>query len=65
MNEWSSKKFFYTIINQHGEVIGQIYDYLKNLESFTLKSEIVVSSLERKGKDNFHVHVHCKKGWKI
>jgi|14_taG_2_1085336.scaffolds.fasta_scaffold31846_3 sporulation protein YlmC with PRC-barrel domain len=65
MKDWSNKIFTYTIINQEGVMIGQIRDYLINLENFALKSDVVISSIERKGKDDFNVYVHCKRGWKI
>jgi hypothetical protein len=63
--DWTSKKFTFTIINQHGEKIGQMYDLLVKLESFALKSEVVIDSIERTGNDDFKVHVHCKDGWLV
>lgn len=65
MKDWSNKMFTYTLINQEGVMIGKIRDYLINLENFALKSDVVISSIERKGKDDFNVYVHCKQGWKI
>ena len=63
--DWSTKKFHYKIVNQKGETLCHIYKLLSELEDFALKSEVEIKSLERKGPNDFLVHVTTKQGWKL
>ena len=63
--DWSTKKFHYKIVNQKGETLGYVHKLLSELEEFALKSEVEIKSLERKGVNDFIVHVITKPGWRL
>ena len=63
--DWSTKKFHYKIVNQHGKVIGCVYKLLTELEDFAINSHFQIKRLERKGPNEFLVEVITKKGWKL
>jgi hypothetical protein len=63
--DWSTKKFTYRIVNQHGETLGHVHKFLSELEDFAIKSGMRIKGLERKGPDNFIVEVITGPGWKI
>ena len=63
--DWSTKKFHYKIVNQKGETLCCVHKLLSDLEDFALKSEIDIKSLERKGPNDFIVHVITKPGWNL
>ncbi len=63
--DWSTKKFHYKIVNQEGQTLGHIYKFLSELEEFAIKSHVDIKSLERKGPNDFVVHVITKSGWSL
>lgn len=63
--DWTSKKFNYKFINQRGEVVATLYDYLTEIESFAVKSSFEITCLTRTGKDDFTVNIRVSDDWKI
>ena len=63
--DWSTKKFYYKIVDEKGEIIGFVHKKLGELEEFVNKSKLKVKSLKRIGPDNFIVEVSVEEGWKI
>ena len=63
--DWSTKKFYYKIVNQNGDVLCCVHKLLSELEDFATKSEFNIKSLERKGPDDFLVSVITKQEWSI
>ena len=63
--DWSTKKFYYKIIDDKGKVIGHVHKKLGELEEFVNDSKLSVKSLKRTGPDNFLVEVTKEKGWLI
>ena len=63
--DWSTKKFYYRIIDEKGEIIGYVHKKLGELEEFVNKSKLKVKSLKRIGPDNFIAEVSTDEDWKI
>ena len=65
INDWSTKNFYYRIINQKGIIVGIVNLKLSELENFAKKSKFEIQQLQRTGPDNFNVYVQTDKTWKI
>lgn len=65
MKDWTAKKYHYKIINEEGDVIAFIHDYLLEVEKFVIKSKMQISKIERKGSEMFDISVVSESAWKI
>ena len=65
INDWSTKEFYYKIINQHGIIVGIVKLKLAELENFAKKSKFEINQLQRTGPDNFTVYVKTNADWKL
>ena len=65
INDWSTKEFYYKIINQHGIIVGIIKLKLVELEKFAKKSKFDINQIQRTGPDNFTVYVETDPSWKL
>ena len=63
--DWLTKKFHYKIVDDKGETIAYVHKKLGDLEEFALKSEFQIKSLERKGPNDFVVHVETNFAWRM
>lgn len=61
--DWSTKKFYYKIVDDNGKLIGHVHKKLSELEEFVNDSNLKVKSLKRTGHDNFLVEVSKESGW--
>ena len=65
INDWSTKEFYYKIINQEGIIVGIVKLKLHELESFAKKSKFNIDQLQRVGPDNFNVYVITDPSWNV
>lgn len=65
VKDWTGKKYHYKIINEEGNVIAFMHDYLLEVEKFVIKSKMHISKIERKAIDEFDIVVISDPEWKI
>lgn len=65
MNDWSTKEFYYKIINQQGIIVGIVKLKLAELEKFAKKSQFEIKQIQRAGPDNFTVYVKTDASWRL
>ena len=65
MNDWSTKEFYYKIINQQGIIVGIVKLKLAELEKFAKKSQFEIKQIQRSGPDNFTVYVKTDASWRL
>ena len=63
--DWSTKEFYYKLINEQGVIVGIVKLKLDELEKFAKKSKFSISQLQRTGPDNFNVYIVTDPSWKL
>ena len=65
MKDWTAQQYHYKIINESGEAIAFVHDYLFEVEKFIIESKMKISKIERKGKNMFDISIVSDSEWKI